>query len=102
MSGTSHDPTATPSGMPGASGIENRVALLCTLALVLEGYDIGAMSFTIPSLSEAWHLRPVAFTAALTAGNVGLFLGSLICGWLGDRFGRKPVLMACVAAFGVM
>jgi len=102
MLGTNQDLTAKPLMTPGTSRVENRVAILCTLALVLEGYDIGAMSFTIPSLSEAWHLRPVAFTAALTAGNVGLLLGSLFCGWLGDRFGRKPVLMGCVAAFGVM
>ena len=76
--------------------------MLCACVLVFEGYDLGAMAFTLPALSESWHLRPVAFTAALTAGSVGLFLGSLVCGWLGDRFGRKPVLMCCVAVFGVM
>jgi MFS transporter, AAHS family, 4-hydroxybenzoate transporter len=79
-----------------------RITWLCALALVLEGYDIGAMGYTIPALSHAWHLRPVAFTPALTAGSVGLFAGSLLCGWLGDRFGRKTVLVGCVAMFGVM
>jgi AAHS family 4-hydroxybenzoate transporter-like MFS transporter len=94
--------------MPDASssnprpGLEYRVAILCASVLVLEGIDLGAMAFTLPALSEAWHLRPVAFTAALTAGSVGLFLGSLLCGWLGDKVGRKPVLMGCVALFGVM
>ena len=84
------------------SGEEYRVAILCALVLVLEGYDLGAMAFTLPALSEAWHLKPVAFTAALAAGSVGLLLGSLFCGWLGDRIGRKPVLMGCVAIFGAM
>ena len=79
-----------------------RITWLCALALVLEGYDIGAMGYTIPTLSHAWHLRPVAFTPALTAGSVGLFAGSLLCGWLGDRLGRKAVLVGCVAMFGVM
>jgi AAHS family 4-hydroxybenzoate transporter-like MFS transporter len=93
--------------MPGASSLsapggEYRVAMLCASVLVLEGVDLGAMAFTLPALSESWHLRPVAFTAALTAGSVGLFLGSLLCGWLGDKVGRKPVLMGCVAVFGVM
>ena len=85
-----------------APGRENHVALLCAGVLVLEGFDLGAMAFTLPALSESWHLKPVAFTAALTAGSVGLFLGSLVCGWLGDRLGRKPVLMGCVAMFGIM
>ena len=88
--------------MTAPSGKENRVALLCAGVLVLEGFDLGAMAFTLPALSESWHLKPVAFTAALTAGSVGLFLGSLLCGWLGDRLGRKPVLMGCVAIFGIM
>lgn len=70
--------------------------------LVLEGFDLGAMAFTLPAIAESWHLKPVAFTAALTAGSIGLFLGSLLCGWLGDRLGRKPVLMGCVGLFGVM
>ncbi|HXS08081.1 MAG TPA: MFS transporter [Rhizomicrobium sp.] len=83
-------------------GAVTRVALLCAAVLVLEGYDLGAMAFTLPAISEGWHLKPAAFTAALTAASVGLFLGSLLCGWLGDRLGRKPVLVGCVVLFGVM
>src|ERR1700751_2648177 len=83
-------------------GAVTRVALLCAAVLVLEGYDLGAMAFTVPAISEGWHLKPAAFTAALTAASVGLFLGSLLCGWLGDRLGRKPVLIGCVVLFGVM
>jgi len=86
----------------GKSTAVYRAAFLCFFVLVLEGYDLGAMSFTLPTLSEVWHLKPVAFTPALTAGNIGLFLGSLGCGVLGDRLGRKPVLMGAVAVFGLM
>ena len=85
----------------GKSSTVFRAAFLCFLVLVLEGYDLGAMSFTLPTLAEVWHLKPVAFTPALTAGSVGLFIGSLLCGVLGDRLGRKPVLMGAVAIFGV-
>lgn len=88
-----------PQSQPG--GV-NRVALLCAAILVLEGFDLGAMAFTLPAIAETWHLKPAAFTGALAAASVGLFLGSLICGWLGDRLGRKPVLIGCVVLFGVM
>jgi len=87
---------------PATSSGANRVALLCAAILLLEGFDLGAMAFTLPAVSEAWHLKPAAFTAALTAASVGLFVGSLICGWLGDRLGRKPVLLGCVVLFGAM
>src|SRR5579872_2908499 len=91
----------TVAAKSGKSAAVYRAAFLCFLVLVLEGYDLGAMSFTLPTLSEVWHLKPVAFTSALTAGSVGLLLGSLLCGVLGDRLGRKPVLMGAVAVFGL-
>jgi MFS transporter, AAHS family, 4-hydroxybenzoate transporter len=78
-----------------------RVASLCFLVLFLEGYDITAMSYAIPSLTEAWHAKPPQFTAALTAGSVGLLLGAVSAGLLGDRLGRKPVLIGCTMIFGV-
>jgi MFS family permease len=37
----------------------------------------------------------------LTAGNLGLLVGSLTAGLLGDRFGRKPVLIASVVTSDV-
>ena len=78
-----------------------RVASLCFLVLFLEGYDITSMSYAIPSLIDAWHVKPPQFTTALTAGSFGLLFGALSAGLLGDRLGRKPVLIGCTAVFGL-
>ena len=78
-----------------------RVAWLCGVVLFLEGYDIAAVGYAIPSLVDAWRVPATAFTQALTAGNVGLLFGSLCAGLLGDRLGRKLVLISCVAGFGI-
>jgi AAHS family 4-hydroxybenzoate transporter-like MFS transporter len=78
-----------------------RVASLCFMVLFLEGYDITSMSYAIPSLVDAWHVKPPQFTTALTAGSFGLLFGALSAGLLGDRLGRKPVLIGCTAGFGV-
>jgi AAHS family 4-hydroxybenzoate transporter-like MFS transporter len=48
-----------------------------------------------------WKVHPQAFTPVLTAGNVGLLLGSLFAGLLGDRLGRKPILIGCAVVFGL-
>jgi AAHS family 4-hydroxybenzoate transporter-like MFS transporter len=77
------------------------VAWLCGVVLFLEGYDIAAVGYAVPSLVDAWKVQPSVFTTVLTAGNVGLMLGSLCAGLLGDRLGRKPVLMTCVVTFGI-
>jgi AAHS family 4-hydroxybenzoate transporter-like MFS transporter len=85
----------------GIDRLRLRVAWLCGLVLFLEGYDIGAVGNAIPSLVDAWHVRPSVFTPALTAGNIGLLLGSLCAGLLGDWLGLKRVVIGCVAMFGV-
>lgn len=83
-----------------ASQHTDRVAWLCALALLFEGYDIASIGYAVPSLSDAWKIQPSLFMQVLTAGSVGLMIGSLVAGWLGDRLGRKPVLMSCIFLFG--
>jgi AAHS family 4-hydroxybenzoate transporter-like MFS transporter len=93
-----------PEAMTGVAIAERlhlRVAWLCGAILFLEGYDIAATGYAVPSLVDAWKVLPQAFTPVLTAGNVGLLLGSLCAGLLGDRLGRRPVLIGCAAVFGV-
>ena len=57
-----------------------RTTLLCGLVVVLEGYDLSALGYVVPQLVEAWHMPPVAFTTALTAGNVVPVLLRAGCG----------------------
>ena len=75
--------------------------VLCGLVLFLDGYDIAAAGYAIPSLVDSWGVAPQAFTRTLAAGNFGLLLGSLGAGLLGDSLGRKPVLIGSAAAFGL-
>jgi MFS transporter, AAHS family, 4-hydroxybenzoate transporter len=91
----------TAASEHGVERLHLRVAWLCGVVLFLEGYDIAAVGYAIPSLVDAWRVAPSGFTQALTAGNVGLLLGSLCAGLLGDWRGRKPILIGCVAVIGV-
>jgi MFS transporter, AAHS family, 4-hydroxybenzoate transporter len=85
----------------GVERLHLRVAWLCGVVLFLEGYDIASVGYAIPPLVDAWRVAPSVFTQALMAGNVGLLLGSIGAGLLGDRVGRKPMLICCVTVFGV-
>ena len=91
--------------MVGVSVLTNRlhlrVAWLCGAVLFLEGYDIASVGYAVPSLVDVWKVHPQAFTPVLTVGNVGLLLGSLFAGLLGDRLGRKPILIGCAVVFGL-
>ena len=78
-----------------------RVNALCFLVLCLEGYDVSSLGFATPSLIEAWHVSAPQFTTMVTLGAVSMLVGSMRAGVLGDRLGRKPVLIGCVAIFGI-
>lgn len=88
-------------GQGRMSRLQFRVIILCTLLLVFDGYDIGSIGYAIPALSVAWKQHPEAFTTAIVLGGVGMLLGSIVTGPLGDWYGRKAVLVSCVAAFGI-
>jgi AAHS family 4-hydroxybenzoate transporter-like MFS transporter len=91
----------TEVAVPPARRVHLRVAWLCGAVLFLDAYDIASVGNAVPSLVDAWKLQPAMFTQALTAGNVGLLLGLLGMGLLGDRPRRRPLIICSVLEFGV-
>jgi AAHS family 4-hydroxybenzoate transporter-like MFS transporter len=82
-------------------GLQLRVAALCALVQVCDGYDINSVAWAVPSLIKAWHLPPPVFTAAFFWSSIGILVGALCAGPVGDRFGRRPLLLASLSIFGV-
>jgi MFS transporter, AAHS family, 4-hydroxybenzoate transporter len=103
------------TGMPEAvlsateSALENqkigslqiRVAALCTLIQICDGYDINSVAWAVPSLTHVWNLPGPAFTTAFLWSSIGILVGALSGGPIGDRIGRKPLLLASVTIFGL-
>jgi MFS family permease len=78
-----------------------RVIALCALFLLFDGFDVGAIGYLLPALARSWARSPSDLTPAIVLGGVGMLIGSMIAGPLGDVRGRKPVFLACIAAFGI-
>src|SRR6202162_3600792 len=81
--------------------LQIRVAALCTLIQILDGYDVNAIGISVPSLTHAWNLPGPAFTTAFLWSSIGIMVGALSAGPIGDRVGRKPLLLASLAIFGL-
>ena len=77
-----------------------RILLLCAAVIFIDGFDLQAIGYIAPSLSKAWHLAPGALGPAFSASLAGLMLGALVCGPVGDRIGRKWVIVGCMWAPG--
>jgi AAHS family 4-hydroxybenzoate transporter-like MFS transporter len=81
--------------------LQIRVAVICGLIQMCDGYDVGSIGWSVPLLTHAWHIAPSAFTLAFLWSNIGVMAGALAAGPIGDRFGRKPLLLISLTLFGL-
>jgi AAHS family 4-hydroxybenzoate transporter-like MFS transporter len=81
--------------------LQIRVATICTLIQMCDGYDINSIGWAVPSLIGAWHLPPPAFSSVFVWSSIGIMVGALSSGPIGDRFGRRPLLLASLTIFGL-
>jgi AAHS family 4-hydroxybenzoate transporter-like MFS transporter len=68
---------------------------------MIDGFDVQVMGYVTPSLLKMWHVERDALASVTSAGLFGLMIGALALGTLGDRFGRRTVIVASVVVIGV-
>lgn len=61
--------------------------------MMIDGYDLMAMPLAVPHVAQQLGVTPGSFGIVLSAVLVGLGLGALLLGPLGDRLGRRPVII---------
>jgi AAHS family 4-hydroxybenzoate transporter-like MFS transporter len=75
---------------------------LCFLLMVCDSYDVAALSFAAPMLIKQWSIAPEAMGLIFSVGLFGLLVGSILFGWVGDRFGRKRAMIIGALCFSAL
>ncbi|KVO47032.1 MFS transporter [Burkholderia ubonensis] len=75
---------------------------LCFAIALLEGLDLQSVGVAAPRMAHEFGLTVSQMGVAFSAGTFGLLPGAMLGGRLADRFGRKRVLIASVALFGLL
>ena len=82
-------------------GLQWLVFVLCALAALLDGADSQSIGVAGPLIAAQYGMAMGAFTPAFSAGLLGATIGALSFGGLGDRFGRKRMLVLAVLVLAV-
>lgn len=87
-----------------ASGVSGRAILIALIAAIgglLFGYDTSVISGAILFVRRQFELGAFETEVAVSVVLAGAALGAAFAGYLTDRFGRRPVLVANAILFGV-
>ncbi|TXS38597.1 MFS transporter [Streptomyces sp. OR43] len=74
-----------------------KVRTLIGTVTFFEAFDQLLTASALPVLTEQWKLSTGQGTMIVTSGSVGMLLGALVAGWLGDRIGRVNTVALGVA-----
>lgn len=69
---------------------------ICTMLIMLDGFDVLVMAFTASSVSAQWGLNGKQLGLLFSAGLFGMAAGSLFIAPLSDRIGRQPITLLCL------
>jgi MFS transporter, AAHS family, 4-hydroxybenzoate transporter len=79
-----------------------KLVILSFFVIFFDGYDISAVAFAGPYLVKEWHISSMAALGPVFSASLfGIFFGSAIFGWIGDRWGRKSAIIWSCVTFGV-
>jgi MFS transporter, AAHS family, 4-hydroxybenzoate transporter len=84
------------------SGYQKAALVVAALAVILDGFDNQILSLAIPVLVKVWGVTRDDFKWVLVVGFAGMAIGTGVLGTLGDKIGRRPMLIACVLLFSVV
>jgi MFS transporter, AAHS family, benzoate transport protein len=79
------------------------VAILCWVAVALDGFDLVVLGAVTPALLEyqAWGLTAPQVGAITSYGLIGMMIGALTIGMLTDVIGRRKAILISVTSFSL-
>ncbi len=67
-----------------------------------DGFDALAIAYVLPVLVPLWHLNFATASTLISAGYGGQLIGSIVFGWLGEKYGRVPIFRYTLIIYTVM
>lgn len=76
-----------------------KLLMMGGLGYMFEAWDAGIIAFILPALRAQWQLTSLQVGYLASSTYVGFLVGALVAGAIGDRFGRKNVMLWALVLF---
>lgn len=73
------------------------ISVMMIIIMLTDGFDLFTMGYVGPHLVEDWGITRAELGPVNSAGLIGMAVGSVGMGWLGDGIGRKRAYVTCLA-----
>src|SRR5215469_16158922 len=71
------------------------------LSIMLDFFDFSLIGFVLASFVQDWHLTYGQSALILFSSGVAAIPGGILCGWLGDKIGRRKVFIITILTFSL-
>ncbi|MGH9357827.1 MAG: MFS transporter [Terriglobia bacterium] len=78
---------------------QNTIVLLAGIHGMLEFYDQFIIAFVLVLVVKPWRLTFGESAAVLFSSGIGSIIGSFLWGYIADRYGRRPTLVAIILSY---
>jgi MFS transporter, AAHS family, 4-hydroxybenzoate transporter len=77
------------------------ITIMMIIIMAADGYDLFLMGHVGGHMVSAWNIGKDTIQPINTAGLLGMAVGSVALGWLGDRIGRKRSYFTCLVFLSI-
>lgn len=78
------------------------LVLISWIITFFDGLDTNLISFAAPYFGAQYHLSKLQLGNIFSMGLFGTMVGGFALGYLGDRIGRRPMVVTATALFGIL
>src|SRR5437773_7722157 len=84
-----------------ASRFHAKILIVAALSLLFDTLDTAVTGFVLASLRNTWHFDAKTIGIVSAIGLSGYLVGSAICGFIADHFGRKKTILFTLILYSV-
>lgn len=85
-----------------ASSWHFKAKIFVGVATFFDGLDVLTIAYVLPVIGPLWKIDPAHIGFLISAGFAGQFVGAILFGWVGERFGRIPAMTFSILCYSMM